>query len=219
MCARADAGVASRSAAAAERLSQYVGAKCSKKVSEEMLYMDTKTGKRSKEKTGTPPLAKSIIKALIKELTNSVTEAITLVWAETLSPMLSDVISNSIKEETTTITKRDVENIVSNAAHKNLRITIPTALEKIVPAAVLQPATRGAVQTMSRALSHALAPTLTFTLAHNAPEHLACSNCRAFGTYCNQCDMGPDENSIRLYTATHYASFYMDYHAGEEGGG
>jgi len=76
---------------------------------------------------------------------------------------------------------------------------------------IADPIVTGMSHVLTRAVTHSLAPTLSFTLSHNAAEHVACAYCRSYNSYCDQCAMDTEEIYTRQYTAYYYAAYYSDY--------
>mgnify|MGYP007037848793 CR=1 FL=1 len=66
----------------------------------------------------------------------------------------------------------------TDSTRKLLKQSVPLALERGLPPKLIKPVVQDMTQTMSRALTHILVPSITDTLSHNPAEHVACSYCR-----------------------------------------
>lgn len=165
-----------------------------------------------------------LTKDLIVELTKALTMSLSASLTGTMTDRMSQRVHDMLAEQLGASLRRDVAAGISTAVVQSLSQTltesIPPTLERLLLPRLSKSVSRGAIETLTRALTHSIGGAITFTAKHAALEEPACYLCHSGGQkdMCEKCHKTAAEQAGAFALLDYYSAFYSDYYSDMYGG-
>jgi len=171
------------------------------------------TPEANPDRKGVIPVYKA---RLFTDLVNRLTQTMTHGTAEHVTaqvvPQIFDKVTDVGKRVLPDSTTYAIAIVLEAALPLTVGTTVPELLCKLLPTHLIRRGTIGGINTIGRAVTHALTHTLIWALGQSPLVHYYCYYCKYHAFYCEEC-----HGTLRQGTPTalvygeYYASYYGDY--------
>ena len=142
---------------------------------------------------------------MVYNLTNLLSDSINLGIADYVQKVVKEQIPDSIGTAVQAKTTAVVFSVVS----QRLIDQIPEMFNEAAPKFLERSLTYNLADALTRSISHAIVPSLAFSLKHRPMQNYYCFQCFHRGKYCERCNAEPKS----MYYLIYYSGFYTDYYA------
>ena len=162
-------------------------------------------------RTGLGALPKLITGELMHSLTSFFIKEITEEFTYRMTPQIANSVVNSVKGETINYLAHRMKRILSALLKRALYFSVPATFNALLPGQLLEQSQNILTNILTRSVTHALVPTLTYSL----------SNIKDLRKYTHECVLTPhgpkcQQASRSFYSkvgiANYYSAFFSDYY-------
>ena len=163
-----------------------------------------------------PYLKRHVYTSTVGTLTNQVSTSV----YEQVRPQISRHLTASLARSCMAFLNKSLTHALEHSIGNNVALLVNhgvrTTLTTTLPRQLMSTGTIAMVKTMTRALTHSLAPALVSALGETPAQREHCYLCKQSGiqSHCPYCD---EQTSLQIESAlqylNYYASYYSDYYA------
>jgi hypothetical protein len=160
-----------------------------------------------------PSLTETISKDLMRMIPAHLKLSVPSAVAEIVKDQLPGPVARAVAERVTwavanKLTAHLVQHVtpvVADVAVRKLAMTVPGKVAHL--------ANRQLAPMLTKALTHAVVPALSETLAHSPLRMSWCEACRERGKLCQYCWQNPTQNHAAMHYAGYFSTYYADYYS------